>query len=113
MHVRVALLAGTYDEVDPRLKTLFRSASVLVHGGNVCDARTLAEIKNIVPGATVLVVRGKDDREPFASPLPEHAYVDVQGVRLLCAADEAAAEAAIAARPDYARARVVVTGGGG
>lgn len=108
MNPRVAIVSDTHDKVDPRLKKLFRRASVLVHAGDVTQPTTLDAIHKLVPGATLVAVRGNNDKGPLAE-LPEVATVDVQGVRLLCAHAAADAEKALA-DPARARARVVVHG---
>jgi putative phosphoesterase len=109
MHPQVAILSDTHGQVDPRLKKLFRNASVLVHAGDVNDEETLAAIGKLVTGVTCVVVRGNNDKGPLASRLQDIATVDVQGVRLLCA--HKAEDAARALADDHhGRARVVVTG---
>jgi putative phosphoesterase len=109
MHPQVAIVSDTHGQVDPKLKKLFRNASVLVHAGDVNDEETLAAIGRLVTGVTCIVVRGNNDRAPLAERLPEIATVDVQGVRLLCAhrADDAAR---VLGDEHNERARVIVTG---
>jgi hypothetical protein len=109
MHPLVAIVSDTHGLVDPKLKKLFRNASLLVHAGDVNDEATLAAIARLVPGANTVAVRGNNDVGPLAERLREHTVVDVQGVRLLCAhrTDDAVRALADAA---HARARVVVTG---
>jgi uncharacterized protein len=109
MHPQVAIVSDTHGQVDPKLKKLFRNASVLVHAGDVNDEETLAAIGKLVTGVTCVVVRGNNDKGPLAARLPEVSTVDVQGVRLLCA--HRAEDATRALTNDHhARARVVVVG---
>jgi putative phosphoesterase len=109
MHPQVAIVSDTHGQVDPKLKKLFRNASVLVHAGDVNDEETLAAIGKLVTGVTCVVVRGNNDHGPLAERLQEVTTVDVQGVRFLCAHRAETAERALA--DDHnARARVVVTG---
>ncbi len=110
VHARVAILSDTHGKVDDKLRKLFRNAVLLVHGGDVNDAKTLTAIQKLVPGAPTLVVRGNNDRGAFADKLPAVAFVDVQGVRILAAHTAAAAAKAIAEDAAHARARVVVVG---
>jgi putative phosphoesterase len=109
MHPQVAIVSDTHGQVDPKLKKLFRNASILVHAGDVNDEETLAAIAKLVTGVTCLVVRGNNDKGPLAERLPEIATVDVQGVRILCAHRSEDAVRALADEHN-GRARVIVSG---
>lgn len=108
-HPLVAIVSDTHGQVDPKLRKLFRNASLLVHAGDVNDEATWAAIQKLVTGATAVAVRGNNDVGVLIEQLPVVTTVDVQGVRILCAHRDSDAKSALA-EAKHGKSRVVVTG---
>jgi len=66
--LRVGLISDTHGLLRPEVKTFLAGSDYIVHGGDICDQRVLAELRAIAP---VTAVRGNNDRGAWAESLAE------------------------------------------
>jgi putative phosphoesterase len=75
----VGLISDTHGLLRPAALSSLRGAVHLVHAGDVGAPAILAALTELAP---LTVVRGNNDRGPWAEALPATARVSVGGVRL-------------------------------
>jgi len=100
--MRVGVLSDTHGLLRPEALEALRGSDVIVHAGDVGSPGILDELRALAP---VIVVRGNNDREPWAQALPETATLAPGGVPMVVVHDLKTLPAA-AARG----ARVVIAG---
>ncbi len=101
--LRVGLISDTHGLLRPAAVDFLRGSDFIVHGGDIGDAAILDALAAIAP---LTVVRGNNDRAPWADVIPDTAFLQVSGVRLLAIHDLALLDI----EPAGAGARVVVSG---
>ena len=74
---RVAILSDTHGLLRDEVKAELKQADVILHAGDINTQSIVDEIKSY---ATLYVVRGNNDKD-WAKELPEHLFVDIEGVR--------------------------------
>ncbi len=65
--IRVAILADTHGQLDPRIDALVRGCDIAVHGGDIGNAGILARLQPV--SGRVYAVRGNND---VPRKWPEH-----------------------------------------
>lgn len=98
---RVGLISDTHGLLRPEAVAALQGSDFIVHGGDIGDAGILEALAAIAP---LTVVRGNNDREPWAGRIPETALLQVGGVIVHAVRDLSQ----LAAAP--AGVRVVVSG---
>ncbi len=66
--VRVGLISDTHGLLRPEAVEALRGSDFIVHAGDIGDAAILQALAALAP---VTAVRGNNDREPWASALPD------------------------------------------
>jgi len=99
--IRVGLISDTHGLLRPEAVAALQGSDFIVHGGDIGDAGILEALAAIAP---LTVVRGNNDREPWAARIPETALLKAGGVLVHAIHDLSQ----LAAAP--AGARVVVSG---
>ncbi|MDR6424666.1 putative phosphoesterase [Variovorax paradoxus] len=98
---RVGLISDTHGLLRPEAVAALQGSDFIVHGGDIGDAGILEALAAIAP---LTVVRGNNDREPWAERIPETALLNAGGVLVHAIHDLSR----LAAAP--AGVRVVVSG---
>jgi uncharacterized protein len=75
----VGVIADTHGLLRPEAVAALASVDLIVHAGDIGSAALLAELGTIAP---VVAVRGNNDREPWATALPETVTTEIAGIRL-------------------------------
>ncbi|BEP62964.1 metallophosphoesterase family protein [Variovorax sp. V213] len=75
--IRVGLISDTHGLLRPQAVAMLQGSDFIVHGGDIGDAGILNVLKAIAP---LTVVRGNNDREPWAAGIPETEFLQVAGV---------------------------------
>ena len=71
---RVGLISDTHGLLRPEAMAFLRGSDFIVHAGDVCDARVLDGLKALAP---VTVVRGNNDRGPWAEGIAESEVLQI------------------------------------
>lgn len=101
--MRIGLISDTHGLVRPEALAWLRHSDHIVHAGDICDAAVLDVLRGLAP---LTVVRGNNDRGPWAAAIPAAKTVVLDGVSILVLHDIAD----LALDPAAAGVRVVVTG---
>jgi len=101
--IRVGLISDTHGLLRPQAVAALQGSDFIVHGGDIGDAGILEALAAIAP---LTVVRGNNDREPWADGIRETEFLKVGGV-LVCAIHDLSR---IDIDPAAAGVRVVVSG---
>jgi len=75
----VGVIADTHGLLRPEPVAALASVDLIVHAGDIGSAALLDELARIAP---VLAVRGNNDRDAWAAPLPETVTAEIAGVRV-------------------------------
>ena len=75
--IRVGLISDTHGLLRPQVVAALQGSDFIVHGGDIGDGGNLEALKAIAP---LTVVRGNNDREPWAARIPETEFLQVAGV---------------------------------
>ena len=75
--IRVGLISDTHGLLRPEAVAALQGSDFIVHGGDIGDAGILEALAAIAP---LTVVRGNNDREPWAGRIPEAALLKAGGV---------------------------------
>ena len=75
----VGVIADTHGLLRPEAVAALASVDLIVHAGDIGSAALLDELARIAP---VLAVRGNNDRDAWAAPLPETVTAEIAGVRV-------------------------------
>jgi putative phosphoesterase len=97
---RIGLVSDTHNLLRPEVAAFLQGSDHIVHAGDICGPQVLEALARLAP---LTVVRGNNDRGPWAEELPEAVTVQLAGVTLHVVHD--LAELALPAD-----ARVVITG---
>ncbi|KLN55568.1 metallophosphoesterase family protein [Variovorax paradoxus] len=101
--IRVGLISDTHGLLRPQAVAALQGSDLIVHGGDIGDAGILEALAAIAP---LTVVRGNNDREPWAGHIEETAFLKVGGVLVHAIHDLSQ----LASDPAGAGVRVVVSG---
>ena len=116
--IRVAILADTHGQLDPRVDALVRGCDIAVHGGDIGNAGILARLQPI--SGRVYAVRGNNDvprkwpehERALLDDLPQQATVQLPGGSLVIVHGHqtGAAGRHLRLRGQYPLARAIVYG---
>lgn len=101
--IRVGLISDTHGLLRPQALAALKGSDLIVHGGDIGDAGILQALRAIAP---LTVVRGNNDREPWAEAITETELLKVGGVLVYAIHDLSQ----IDIDPSGAGVRVVVSG---
>jgi len=101
--VRIGLVSDTHDLLRPEVLEYLRGSDHIVHAGDVCGEAVLAQLALLAP---LTVVRGNNDRGPWARQLREREVLQLGGATLLVVHDLAD----LGRTPDVGDAGTVVSG---
>jgi putative phosphoesterase len=77
--LRIGLISDTHGLLRPQALAALRGSAHIVHAGDIGSAEILDALRQIAP---LTAVRGNNDRNAWASSLPETVEVELGGVRL-------------------------------
>jgi uncharacterized protein len=100
---RIGLISDTHGLLRPEALAFLRGSDHIIHVGDVGHPGILAELAALAP---LTVVRGNNDREPWAQAIPESRLLRVGAVLIQVLHDLAQ----LKAKPLPAGTRVVVSG---
>ncbi|MGJ7527889.1 metallophosphoesterase family protein [Variovorax sp. GB1P17] len=100
---RVCLISDTHGLLRPEALVFLQGSDFIVHGGDIGNAGILEALAAIAP---LTVVRGNNDREPWADGIAESEFLKVDGVCVYAIHDLAQLDI----DPAAAGVRVVVSG---
>ncbi len=75
--IRVGLISDTHGLLRPEAVAALQGCDFIVHGGDIGNAGILEALAAIAP---LTVVRGNNDREPWADGIAETEFLKVGGV---------------------------------
>ncbi|MBJ2158842.1 metallophosphoesterase family protein [Variovorax sp. IB41] len=101
--IRVGLISDTHGLLRPQAVASLQGCDFIVHGGDIGDAGILEALAAIAP---LTVVRGNNDREPWADGIAETEFLKVGGVIIYAIHDLSQIDIDLAA----AGVRVVISG---
>ncbi|SFP63186.1 metallophosphoesterase family protein [Variovorax sp. 770b2] len=101
--IRVGLISDTHGLLRPQAVAALQGSDFIVHGGDIGDAGILEALSAIAP---LTVVRGNNDREPWADGIAETEFLKVGGVVIYAIHDLSQ----IDIDPAEAGVRVVISG---
>jgi putative phosphoesterase len=101
--IRVGLISDTHGLLRPQAVAALQGSDFIVHGGDIGDAGILEALSAIAP---LTVVRGNNDREPWADGIAETEFLKVGGVVIYAIHDFSQIEI----DPAEAGVRVVISG---
>ena len=78
MH-RIGLISDTHGLLRPEALAFLQGCDHIVHGGDIGDARILAQLAELAP---LTAVRGNNDLGAWADAVPATARVELHGLRL-------------------------------
>jgi uncharacterized protein len=84
--IRVGLVSDTHGLLRPEAIAFLRGSDHIVHAGDIGKPEILAQLQEI---AAVTAVRGNNDTGDWADAIPEHASLQLGGVRILVLHDVA------------------------
>jgi hypothetical protein len=77
--MRIGLISDTHGLLRPEALDFLGGCDHIVHGGDIGDAAILERLAQIAP---LTVVRGNNDTQAWARPVPESALLRLGGVSL-------------------------------
>ena len=101
--LRIGLISDTHGLLRPEAAAFLKGCDFIVHGGDIGDAGILESLRAMAP---LTVVRGNNDREPWADAIAETEFLKVGGVLVYAIHDLSQ----IDIDPAGAEVRVVVSG---
>ena len=101
--IRVGVISDTHGLVRPGAKEFLQGSDLIIHAGDICAAKVLAELASIAP---VTAVRGNNDKGEWARHLQETEFIEVGGIFIYVIHDLADLDI----DPEAAGVRVVVSG---
>ena len=82
--IRIGVISDTHGLLRPEATAFLAGSDYIVHGGDIGKQAILDALAAIAP---LTVVRGNNDKGPWADALPETAVLDVGGVRIYAVHD--------------------------
>jgi len=101
--LRIGLISDTHGLLRPEAVSFLKGSDFIVHGGDIGNAGILEALAAIAP---LTIVRGNNDREPWADAIAETELVKFGGVHLYAIHDLAQLDI----DPSAAGVRVVISG---
>lgn len=77
--IRIGLISDTHGLLRPEARVALAGVDRIIHAGDICDAKVLAQLREIAP---LVAVRGNNDRGAWADDLQEKETLEVDGVML-------------------------------
>jgi putative phosphoesterase len=77
--LRVGLISDTHSLMRPEALDALQGSDYIIHAGDIGDPRILSALAEIAP---VTAVRGNNDRETWASSIPETAVLRVGAISI-------------------------------
>jgi uncharacterized protein len=74
--IRIGLISDTHGLMRPEALTALSGVAHIVHAGDIGSEDVLAQLRKIAP---VTVVRGNNDRAPWASRIAETEVLELEG----------------------------------
>jgi putative phosphoesterase len=81
---RIGVISDTHNLVRPEALARLAGCDAIIHAGDICGQPVLDALAQIAP---VTAVRGNNDIGGWAEPLPTHATLSVQQVKILVVHD--------------------------
>lgn len=81
---RIGLISDTHGLLRPEVLDFLRGSDRIVHAGDICEPAVLAALRALAP---LTVVRGNNDRGPWAEALNEIERLRIDGVDVLVVHD--------------------------
>ena len=78
MITRIAIISDTHGLLRPEVKEILKECSCIIHAGDINRESILEELREY---GTLYVIRGNNDKGPWAEELPEHLEFEICGVR--------------------------------
>jgi len=75
----IGLISDTHGLVRPEVLPVFAGAALIIHAGDIGTSEVLKELKSIAP---VIAVRGNNDKDAWASAIPETKVIQVGKVSI-------------------------------
>jgi uncharacterized protein len=82
--VRIGVISDTHGLLRPEALAQLAGCDHIIHGGDIGGEDILDQLRAIAP---LTVVRGNNDRGPWATAVPESARIDIAGVTLFAVHD--------------------------
>jgi uncharacterized protein len=101
--VRIGVISDTHGLLRPEALAQLAGCDHIIHGGDIGGEDILDQLRAIAP---LTVVRGNNDRGPWAAAVPESVRIDIAGITLFAVHDIAT----IGLDPAAEGIDVVVTG---
>jgi uncharacterized protein len=101
--VRIGIISDTHGLLRPEALAQLAGCDHIIHGGDIGGQDILDQLRAIAP---LTVVRGNNDRGPWAAAVPESARIEIAGITLFVVHDIAT----IGLDPATEGIDVVVTG---
>lgn len=76
---RIGLISDTHGLLRPQAIDFLHGCDRIVHAGDICDASVLEALRSIAP---LVVVRGNNDRGPWAESIATVETLRVEGVTI-------------------------------
>lgn len=100
---RIGVISDTHGLLRPQALEQLQGSDFIVHGGDIGDPAILDQLRAIAP---LTVVRGNNDRAPWADAIPDTAILDLGQIKLFALHDIGT----LAIDPVVAGVQVVVYG---
>ena len=81
---RVGLISDTHGLLRPQALAALEGSDYIVHGGDIGDPEILAQLRAIAP---LTVVRGNNDRAPWAIDIPDTAILEIGATTIFAVHD--------------------------
>jgi len=75
----IGVISDTHGLLRPEAVEALRGVEMILHGGDIGKPEILSELEKIAP---VFAVRGNNDRDDWASEIPETQTIDINGASL-------------------------------
>lgn len=75
----VGVISDTHGLLRPEVIPAFRKVDLILHAGDIGKEEVLQELKSIAP---VVAIRGNNDKDRWASGVPETEVAEILGVRV-------------------------------
>ena len=82
--LRVGLISDTHGLLRPQALAALAGSHYIVHAGDIGDPDILAQLRAIAP---LTVVRGNNDRAPWAADIPATAILEIGASRIFAVHD--------------------------
>ncbi|MFD0726772.1 metallophosphoesterase family protein [Lysobacter brunescens] len=74
---RIGVISDTHGLLRPEAITALQGCDAILHAGDIGAAEILAQLATLAP---TTAVRGNNDKDAWASDLPEREWIDIRGV---------------------------------